>query len=414
MYDNLRIAQPNPTQVSLETNDVLTFRKSSCADCLVWNQPLQFTVLQTTRRWNEIAIDDCTKSEILNYLHGKGDNSCKLPLPSCYSGCQESICGCDNLCYSTKTGVTATFIPSDITFNTELSGIPQYVNYYARSPYTLNISVNNITNGLPPSGGLYVPPVSGIFATAQLPWQNIINDEFPMVAARQGGNYFSRKDLGVFTPDRLASGKYELKNGKYVLDTMTRNVSSLDIFSTNVGKVVSTDADWMKKNCNIPLVNGQQTFYPYTTNTELKENLNLGLWDSQQVFVPWNADGEWQFNDTFPKNYRGLYPLGEWYDDQLDLSGNVKQWQTDIFGNQYFLMFDDATNRLQRPSSYAEFFVKTSDGNIQSANVVLSSIFNKYSNLVFGTSSEQITGTFITTEDNTHLTTEDESSIILE
>ena len=345
---DLQIIQPIPSDTLLSNNDVLEY-KSRCGNCFVWEQPITFSIQEPTRRWNQILVNDCVKSDILNHLHTACNNRCNTNTDACYSDCQEiDICGCADTCYNTKTGITATNIPSDILFNTELSGIPMFVNYQARNAYTLNFDVQDITDG-----GIFVLPVSTLFSDAQTPWKNLSNDWKPFVALEQGSELYTSEQRGLFTSDKLGTGKWELRNGKYELSTTGRSASSTDLIRSEYDlSVVSTDSTWMK-NGSLINVNKNQTYYPYTNNL----NSTIGLNESYILDY-----------DSLSANERGqkLINCGAdaYYNNLPFLTGNVINWQQDIWGNEYFLINDDSKTRLENKSVYSQLYIKTIDGEI--------------------------------------------------
>lgn len=346
-HDYLQITQPIPSDIVLSNGTTVEY-KSPCANCFTWTQPLIFDVQQPIRQWNKILVDDCVRSDILNNLHNACNNSCDISINSCYSDClEQDICGCSKTCYHTKTGITATNIPSDMIFNTELSGVPVFIDYYARSPYTLNFTVEDITDG-----GIYVPPVSTLFSQATEPWKNIINDWKPFSALIPSSELFSAADRGLFVPSQISTGKWELRNGQYELDSSTRSTSSIDLIRNESDlSVISTDSSWMKRGKMIN-VDKNQTYYPYTTlpfsDIGLGENYIL---DTTELSS--NFRGQ-QFLDCGERSYYTNLPY---------ITGNVIDYHQDIWGNQYFLVNDDDTTRMEN-ASFSTIYLKAIDGTI--------------------------------------------------
>lgn len=347
IHDYVQSSQPVPSDTILNNNDVIEFN-SKCGTCFIWEQPITFKINRPIRQWNKIEIDQCVKSDILNNLHVACNDLCNTATNACYSDCQElDICGCNQTCYNTKIGLTATNIASDMLFNTELSGIPVFIDYYARAPYTLTFDVEDVTDG-----GIFVPPVSTIFSTTSQPWRNIVNDWTPSVALEyDSSQLYSSSERGLFTPNRLGTGKWELKNGRYELQTNNRSLTSTDLIRSESDlSVVSTDSTWMKKGHLID-VNLNQTYYPYTT-----KNINdLGL---QENYVL-------DFN-SLSANERGQKYIDSYYTNLPYITGNVIEWQQDIWGNQYFLVNDDTKSRLENETKYSKLYLKTIDGKIHS------------------------------------------------
>lgn len=398
LNEYLQVKQPHLSPILLENNNTIEYKTSNCNDCFIWTEPLKFNIQEPARRWNKIHVDNCVRSELLNYLHGLQCNPCDITTQKCLSECQEEVvCGCTNLCYPIKVGLTATNEASDLLFNTELSGIPVFVDYFARNDFTLDFTVIDITNGVPPNGGLWVPPVSTIFTKAELPWNNIINDFYPLVASVQTENLSSKSELGLFTPNRLFNGKYELRKAIFDIAYLERNAQSFDIirqetYADGDVNVKQVDASWMKTKGNNfysgnVRVDGKQTYYPYTTNYEMTHFNNFGLYDNNDSeFSPWDENGEWKNEDRYPANFRGQHNINcgqnGWYNQQLNLTGNVVEWQNDIFGNQYFLLNTNST-RMEKSEIYSTFYTKDINGNVLPARLSLSAVYNKYKNALF-------------------------------
>lgn len=354
-YEYLQVTQPSPSNLVLADDDVIEYRTSGCNDCFIWTQPLTFNIAHPIRQWNKIEIDECVASEILNHLHSRSnETACPTEVGTCYSSCQEAnLCSCDNLCYVAKTGVTATNIPSELVFNTELSGIPVFVNYYARNPYTLDFQVEDVTDG-----GTYVPAMSTIFSEATIPWMNLSNDFYPGAALEQTGQLYSKAQRGLFTPENLGSGKWELHAGKYQLATANRSASSAELFRGETDfPVIVSDSTWMKKDLSHIQIGMNQTFYPYTTNTELNAVNAFGLQENyilDYASLSANDRGQKLIN-CGPNAYYTNIPY---------LTGNVIDWHQDIWGNQYFVINPQNVTRLENASTFSKVYIKLINGEL--------------------------------------------------
>lgn len=346
-YNYLQLNQPTPSDVILTDQLVIQYELSDCNSCFVWKQPITMQVNEASRRWNKIIIDECAESDILDYLHSQANNICDSYDAPCFSECQAfSVCGCDNLCEASKMGVTASNIPSDILLNTELSGIPLYVNYFGRAPYTLNFNVKDISRG-----DTYVSPTSGLLSKAESPWRNLLNDRFASFAHTQvSTNLKNKNKLGNFTPSRIGIGKYELHNSSYVLSSSENDIDILREGSHDYPyQPITIDSSWMKDYVGKPRLNRRQSFYPYTNS--MTNNV-------------------------------------------LDVSSKILDWQTDIYGNQ-FMLLGGATSEFNS-RGVGSLKVKDIDGNIYLATDFLSPIFDKYQNMNFGTDGPPITGALAT------------------
>jgi len=388
--DYLQITQPKPSRIVLDDMDIVEYKFGNCdSNCFVWDEELSFTVLDPVRKWNTINLDDCVRSEILTYLNSEMTN-CNTVKTKCFSDCNNlTICDCANFCEPAKTGLTATNTDSNITFNTEISGLPVFINYFARNAFNQDVVVQDITNG---EKSILVPIMSGDFVKPLAPWRNLLNQKGSnFVIEEKIENVLTKKDLGFYTPNIVSMGRYETYDSSY---TFVPNSSSVTVFrkdnyfDTPIQKSDSdsqyvTDLTPSKKNGFIKSKN-IQTFYPYTNAGEMTDKIVYGLYEIPTDFSPWNnKTGEWEGGSEYI-NYRGQYKINcsdNWYTNQLNLTGDVVNWQTDVFGNQYFLVNRDTNTFTQQPSSYSTIFVKLQNGKVYTVIDALSSIINAYENI---------------------------------
>ncbi len=348
-HDYLQIKQPIPSDSEIGNNDVVEYQ-SPCGNCFIWQQPVEIRINNPIRQWNKILIDDCVRSDILNHLHTACNNGCQLQTAACYSDCQElDLCGCGDTCYNTKTGLTATTIPSDLIFNTELSGIPMFIDYVARSPYTLDFQVEDITDG-----GIYVPPVSSLFCEAVTPWKNLVNEWKPFAAVEAvDTELMTAEERGLFLPNNIGQTKWELHNAQTFVDTEGRDDTSTNLVRNTYDlDIKNIDSGWMK---NYDLINPQksQTYYPYTT-----EDHPIGL---DQNFI---LD-----QSSIIQNDRGQSLLScgpsAYYTTFDYVTGNVISYSQDIWGNQYFLVNPETTKtQLDNKTTFSDLWIKTIDGKL--------------------------------------------------
>jgi hypothetical protein len=302
--------QALPSDIILSDGDVIRYESYECNDCFIWLQPITMNVQKPIRQWNKILFSDCVKSEILDYLH---DN--------CYGDCntEQSLCDCNNLCSSFKTGVTATNEPSDMMFNVDLSGVPLFINYYARQPLNITVQIHDLLNPL------ITPILSGVLIEPQYPWRNLINDEVATFVSNQEDSFLKNKhQLGIFTPEKIAMGKYELHNADIEKGENMSFIFRDNNYFDGPFKPINIDSSWMKTETGLPLINGHQTYYPY------QSDYNLGLYNNDYPLSPWSLE---------------QLPIGCLTDDYFtsirNITGNIVHWTTDIYGNQFFLNSDD-------------------------------------------------------------------------
>lgn len=398
LTDGLYSSQPLFSDIIFENGDLITYNSKNC---FIWTEPLTFNVKTNEKQWNKLLIDDCSESEILNFIE---NNNCQQDSATCYSECANDVCD-TNGCFSTKRSLSATNELSDMIFNVELSGIPVFVNYYAQSAFSTFVEITDITENK-----TFINGVSGLYARAEFPWKNLTISDGTYIIDTQNDSLSTKNQIGLFLPKNLGTGKYELRSAIKELDTNNRRVSSFDVYDVSPEKVVSIDYSWSKNSLGIPVLNGKQSYVPYTTHTELNKNPYLGFWDMTQKFSPWTKNGKWNEQEDYPLDFRNNPLIEKWYNDQINYNGNFKQWQTDVYGNQYFLMTDDSTTRIEDSTSFGELFVKLSDGTILNGYRALSSVFARFNNVNFGLSSNN---DYLISEDGLYVIDENGNYIVL-
>lgn len=327
--------QPIPSEIILTDNTTIRYELSDCNDCFIWKQPVTMNVSAPNKRWNKLLISECVQSEILDYLHNY-----------CGGNCSSKVsCVCDSICGTTKTGVTATYEPADILFNTDLSGVPLFINYYARSPFDLNFKVEDLLNPV------YAPILSGNILTPNQPWANLINDSVAsFVTTQDNSNLRSRKETGVFVPSKIAIGKYELHSADSIYEPTDLSYTfRKDNYFDGPFSPINIDSRWMKNSIGLPSSNGYQTYHPY------ESEYRLGLYTDAYPTSPWDV------MEASGCNVADLYA-----NYVENVSANVIDWKTDIYGNQFFLTSGDNS-----------FWIKTGD-NISQGIETISSLFVRY------------------------------------
>jgi len=402
--DYLIIYQPEPLNIILDNNTNIEYRFGCGGECFYWQEPLKFNTLFEVKKWNKLLINDSIKSDILKYLNSQKYNCVSDFQQDCYSQCEENEnVFCVNDCYLGKQGVSALYEDSDITFNVEISGLPVLLSYNAKSSFVQNFSIIDVTNGL---SSLYVPSVSGLIYKTNNPWRELLNQEYSKFVLEEREDYLNEKDLDLFIPNNVGMNRYETSN----TDIDIANVNVLSSFSydgyfnnkivkkhSKLNNYVFNDDSYLN---GFPQKN-LQNFTPYSTPFGKNE---IGTFEDLD-FSPWK---EKDYNKY--KNYRGQYNIycdNGWSDQKTILSGDVSNWDDDIFGNNYFLVHDEITDFNNKPSSFGSVYVKNTNNKILNIKDALSSVFIKYESVVIDDY------TYLTTEDGAFLKTEDGLYIIL-
>jgi hypothetical protein len=390
IYDYLQITQPEPSKILLNDKNVIEYKFGNCNnECFIWEDTFMFTVSAPIRKWNEIIFDNCIESEVLSYLNSEITN-CYLQETYYNSNCDAlRNCGCEHFCNPTKTGLTASNLDSTISFNTEISGIPVFVNYFARNDFFASVTVQDITNG---DKSVLVPIVTGDFVVPKTPWRNLLNQNGSNFVVEENISSLKNKhEINFYTPQRIGMNRYETFDSR---TTLVPNNTGLNVYANdnyfnvpfeklkNNSEYV-TDYSLGSNQGNLLTVK-KQTFFPYTNENEKTDKPYYGLYSSPLNFTPWNnKTGEWDESDIF-RNYRNQYNVNcsnDWYSSQLSLTGDVLNWQTDVYGNNYFVYSTNSLSYNNIPTSYNEIFVKYQNEKILNISDALSSIINTYINI---------------------------------
>lgn len=389
-YDYLQITQPLPSDIVLNDKNIVEYKFGNCNNsCFVWGEELSFTVLHPVKKWNAINFNNCVGSEILNYLN-KEITNCYLQQTKCVSDCKSlEHCGCEHFCNSTKTGLTASYTDSDIVFNTELSGIPMFINYYARQSFLQEVTVQDVTDG---EKSKLIPLEMKELVEPSYPWRNLLNqDGANFIVEENINNLKTSTEINFYKPSRVGMSRYETYDSR---STLTSNATGTNIYRTDnyfdspFEKYVS-DSQYITefslgKTQGTPKTARKQTFQPYTNANEKTEKEYYGLYELPLTFSPWNSNtGEWNESDDY-RNYRNLYNVkcsNDWYSSQLSLTADVWKWQTDIYGNQYFTTRSESLTNTLSPSSFGNIFVKMQNGKVYTMANALSSVVNSYNNI---------------------------------
>lgn len=388
--DYLQITQPPPSKIVLGDKTIVQYKFGNCPhDCFVWSEDLVFDVVHPIRKWNKIEFDSCVKSEILTYLNSEITN-CYVQKTLCYSDCSgKEQCGCYHYCTPSKTGVTALQINSDILLNTELSGIPLFVNYYARNAYNASITALNITDG---EKSKLVPFSYNSIVYPPTPWRDLLNQNGSNFIVEENiSNLETVDQINFYNPKIIGMNRFETFDSRVEFspnDIGAETFRPDNYFDYPFSKAY-TNSKYITDNSlgqrtGTPKTNKKQTFISYTNQHEKTNREYYGLYETPLSFSPWSfQNGEWKESSNY-KNFRNQYDINcgnNWYTNQLTLTGNVWNWQTDIYGNQYFVTVNSLSTEIPAPSSYGQIFVKYANGKVQPLSVALSSISTVYNNV---------------------------------
>lgn len=365
------LSQPPLAYIDIEQGDYIDYRYHGAGE-LVWIEPINITIDEETRQWCKLAIKPHVTHPLNSYL-----------------------CNIDK-----ELIISATDEPSDISFY-QTCDSKLLVNYWANEPFTWTQELTDSTVGLPPTGGIWVPWITGDLIEPVVPYTNLTNRHFPTIATVPYiGNLYSEADVGgYFTPKCLGASIYVGKQYENKLDTTYISNTSfreLNQYTSDYGltnnmqlapvKTEDVNANWMKapltQGARAGFVDGvreHQEFVPYQTKYESNLKTNVGLRFITDDYDPWEGekDNEWRDETNFPPNFRDEYPIEEWYRQFPQLDKKISTWKTDIFGNNYVLLKDRDINSIYYERlSAGDLWLRNALGKIGTGNELLEDVYN--------------------------------------
>lgn len=350
IFDYVQHIQPEFSDIIFHTGDTVLFERGECSPekCFSWNQPISLSITNPDMAgtWYEIDLNNCYNSTILDHLINGTCETCYTPYnesneqlcDSCYENVPRFIkevifgkCSCGaGICDPTITLFKPTFTPSDIVFNKSTKDTTINITYLAQKDISFSTTLENIGNGSPPTGGLWVDAVTGTYAESSEPWKNLLNSEYSVVISTPSlDRLYPVYELGLNIPSQLGLGKYEMKKGR-VLYTNTENLTGTKVyrnpkyFIDDGFALDGIDSSWMKiqtgKAVGHIIPSKHKRFSGYTENIEI---LN-------------------QHNDYAHASH------------------------TDVYGNTYILLKNDSYSIDDRRGKNGELVVKDWMGSIYS------------------------------------------------
>lgn len=375
------ISQPPPSNIVINTNGAVTYHRRD-SEPFTWAQKIRYNTHVAVNSWNKLIIDNTAVSTLSATLN---NNLLELV-------------------------VEETQTPSDLVLSID-SGSPLLLNYYAVSGFRWQQPVTNTSLGVPPTGGVWIPAVSGELIEPTAPHKHLTNRHFPTVAAvpypsqfytvDDVGGYMLPKNLGVST--FVSKARNSKLTTNYITPIgqdrgLTRVFQDPNSFDANYGftnadqnQVIitkQTDSRWMKgaitewsKAGTIITSQDHQEFVPYQTEYEAYKHNSKGLRRQGDDYDPWHGEtnSTWKDSERWPPNYKGQYPIQQWY-EQFDVGDNqVFIWKTDIFNNEYFLLKDTESKTIyEKRQDVGDIWVRNSGGVIASGDKALKDTLDKF------------------------------------
>ena len=409
VYDYLYTIQPKFTTDSIKHFDTIEyFRRSE--NSFIWSQ--SFTLSSSTAQdiWREISLvekepnikHNCSADVATVYkCYGLPD---EFDTPNSTEGHATEVKAFDKILI-----VQSLTAESDIIFESSSLDQPVSILYCAKNPFTFTQELTDLSVGLPPNGGLYVPVSSGILVKAEKPYGNILNLNNPTVAfIESSANIFTREELGLYTPDNMALGIYnsaevekvpnlenDYKEGIFsIIDPKSylnnRGLSDQD--SPYVLNIKSTDASKIKypitarnKSGDVRNDGKYSSFNAYQSSFETKGNNALTI-PFDEKFDPWMGaeENEWFDTTNFKSNLYGEYNLlsgdGSWLQTRFnETTAVINNIQTDVFGNYYVLFKPASGSTIYEASNlFGTLYVKDLNNKTLPAVSALKNVYDAY------------------------------------
>ena len=374
--------QPEFSNMSFESDRYLLYTRIGTSQIL-WEQPLEYTLASDTKRWNKLALNRTAVSNLSDILNND----------------------------VSQLIVSATYVPSDIILNV-IEEEPLLINYFARTAFTWSQTLSNASLGLPPTGGVWVPIISGDLVVPLTPHAYLTNRHYPTYASAPFvGNLFTIPDVGgYFLPQMLGVSTF-LSRGRTsqldTLNTITRILSARgleavfqngEIYTTDPGltqtdqltpvSTIKVDSSWIKDNIPehqragfINAARFHQEFMPYQTKYETTKTNEHGLRRQGDGYDPWfqELDTTWENDTDFPPNKREQHNISEWY-NQFRITGReIYKWKTDIYGNQYALVKElDTLSIYEKRQAQGEIWTRDARNIVSPASASMSEVYDKF------------------------------------
>lgn len=338
IYEYVPIRQPDVSPMIINSGDFLQYfrRKNTSFE---WQQPITLTSTLSDYRWNKLVFekDYFNLNEILKNgkynFYGFGSDE-----------------------------------PSDLVLESYSEFKLSRYNYYARNPLTYVQDLYNVNR----CDNTFVVFNTAAIITPMEPYVNLLNMHYPtlatffvpknLVSEKQYGGYLTPIHLGV----SYYRGKgYEMEVDKNQITFFDELSAEKTFFSTqkyggrNRGltkkdqitpvTIKSIDNRWLVESFNAGerrgmLINTRenQKFTPYQTTYEILNKNHYGLSRQNDKIEFWTDTypALWNDENNYPLTYRkelmaSVYDLRK--KGLLVNKGEMAQWRTDIYGNEYGL-----------------------------------------------------------------------------
>ena len=331
------LQQPQISTMKLSAGDNIQYVRKLLST-ITWNEPLTLSNTIVSNTWNKLQFSE-TYSNLSEFLRNNP-----------YDGI-----------------INDTYIPSDIKLESYSGFSPAYYNYYALSAFTYKQNLYRLDAACSNS---FVYYNTGVAIQTLQPYAHLDNVHYPTAATvsfpsmavsdKQVGEYLLPEKLGA--PYYRGRGfKIELDNNSLnFIDSISAERMYLDLEKygpRNRGltkkdqisptKISDIDNRWImepygsaSKAGVIADARENQKLTPYQTSYEIYLKNYYGLARQDDMFQFWNPPNPAVWNDikNYPLTLRNELPAVEYQqrvDKLLTNMGNLGNWRTDVYDNQY-------------------------------------------------------------------------------
>jgi hypothetical protein len=387
--DYTLITQPESANLTFDLN---TYVEYTAQSQITWIEPITFNVNISSANWCDLVIDTTKVSPLSDYLYNLN---------------KEMI-------------VTGTNNISNLVLAPKINDVPIFVNYWATNAFTWSQVFTNTSLGLPPTGGVYIPIITGLLVEAVAPYANLTNRHYPTIATvPHVEELYSTSDTGgYFTPSLLGASTFLSKRNTNKLDTtfmltstnrgMSAIYQDINTYITDQGlsnttcitpvSNLNTDSSWMKASITEWKHSGMikdpsyyQQFMPYQSKYENNKYASIGIHQQNDEYDPWNGvlDNNWENSTDYPPSFNKQYPIDNWYSQFDNTNNQLWQWKVDIFGNQYALL-KPITNTMtiyDKKQATGDMFIRDNRNIVSPISSITEDFYNTLTT-VYNISSE--------------------------
>jgi hypothetical protein len=348
--DYIPVSQPEVSLMKIENGDFVQYYRRKNTG-FIWNQPITLTSTLSVNQWNKIIfeksysnLEEILRNGTLSYYGYGSEEKSDLVLESYFNF---------------KVSRYNYFSRNSFTYNQDL--------YYQQRCDNSFVIFNT---------GAVIEPYEPYVNLLNVHYPTIATVEFPkfLVSEKQTGGYMTPINLGVSFYrgkgyeididknkvtlfDEASAEKVFLDPAKF--SDRTRGLTKKDQLSPTTIK--SIDNRWMVEPFNAGEKKGMvsetkenQKFTPYQTKYEITNKSNVGLTRQQDNIEFWTNSypAIWNDEKNYPLTYKkelmqSIYELRK--NTLLANKGEMVQWRSDIYGNEYGLFKGDPTPTLDFP-----------------------------------------------------------------